>query len=736
MSVPAELRDLAQWVVWRYEDRDGKRTKVPYQPAALTARASSTDPGTWGTHEDALRAAGTDGMDGTGFVFTAEDPYSGVDFDHCVNGEDVNPHAANVLRELDSYAEFSPSGTGLHVIVCATVNGGKNRTSKTPWGAEFENYDRGRFFCMTGRHVPDTPRTVNERQRQLDAVRAKMFPPQEKPAAQHAAPAADDRDLLALAGHAKNGADFDALYRGQHSYGSASEADLALCNLLAFWFGPDPAAIDRAFRGSGLMRPKWDTTRGETTYGAQTIETALAGRTEFYGTDRHPGGGGRNLPPNQNEPSDQGGDTFTRASAIKPRRIRWAWQGRLALGYLSLWSGESSLGKSTHACSLITDLSHGRLEGHLEGKPASVLVVASEDAREDMWVPRLMAAGADLDRVQFQNQTRDWNLRDGMKLTETALDRGEAKFVLIDSVLEHMPDPKSGENINQPTFIRRSLGNFADLCKARHVAGLVSTHPPKSKGSTFADSVISSAAFVHMTRVGLLFAWHPADLELPDQERRRVLMRPPGGSNIGRDPGCFEFSIGIKELLIEGELEEVPYTTPLIPSDVSYRDLTRTVVGEGPARPKIADAKQLIDERLADGEWHPSMIDELIRMGFAKTTVYEASEDCVKHKPAFDGSWWWACPGTSKSSFVEVARNPGPSARAGGTSRIPDLRGKDPKTPTNTPRSEVPGELDENGSQHSVADEGPNPEVLRAYARGNQPSGPLAQRIMDRGRRL
>jgi hypothetical protein len=282
--IPAELRDLAQWVVWRYEDRDGKRTKVPYRPAAPTARASSTDPSTWSTHEDALRAAGTDGVDGIGFVFTEGDPYAGADFDHCANGEDINPHVGALLRELDSYAEFSPSGTGLHVIVRATVNGGRNRTGKTPWGAEFENYDRGRFFCMTGRHVPDTPRTVNERQRQLDAVRAKMFPPQEKPAAPGVvAPIADDRDLLALAGHAKNGADFDALYRGQHSYGSQSEADLALCNMLAFWFGPDLARIDRAFRGSGLMRPKWDTTRGETSYGAQTIETALAGRTEFYG---------------------------------------------------------------------------------------------------------------------------------------------------------------------------------------------------------------------------------------------------------------------------------------------------------------------------------------------------------------------------------------------------------------------------------------------------------------------
>src|SRR5207302_5822007 len=125
------------------------------------------------------------------------------------------------------------------------------------------------------------------------------------------------------------------------------------------------------------------------------------------------------------------------------------------------------------------------------------------------------------------------------------------------------------------------------LCKAREVAGLISTHPPKAKGSTFADMVIASAAFVHLTRVGVLFAWHPDDLALPDQERRRVLMRPPGGSNIGRDPGAFEFRVLARELEIEGEMEEVPYTTPLEPSDVTFRDLTRTPREDRQGKPRI-----------------------------------------------------------------------------------------------------------------------------------------------------
>ena len=347
----------------------------------------------------------------------------------------------------------------------------------------------------------------------------------------------------------------------------------------------------------------------------------------------------------------------TNASTIKARRIRWAWKGRLALGYVSLWSGESSLGKSTCACSVIAGMTHGRLEGHLEGEPSKAIIVASEDARADVWVPRLIVAGADMALVEFLDQSPDWNLRDGMALVEQAIEETGASFVFIDSVLEHLPEPKGSESTNSPTFIRRSLRPFGDVCKARNVAGLVSTHPPKSKGATFADYVMASAAFVHVTRVGLLFAWHPDDLELPDQERRRVLLRPPGGSNIGRDPGAFEFGVATEALRIEGEDEEVPYTTPLIPSDVGFRDLTRTPKDDAPKKRRIAEARALIDERLADGRWHLSMIDELVEQGFSKATAYRAAEPCEKVKePSADGKWWWAVPGTPKSSFVELGR--------------------------------------------------------------------------------
>jgi putative DNA primase/helicase len=701
-SIPEELRELPQWVVWRFEVVNDRETKVPYQSGTPARKASTTDAATWSSYGAAVDTAAADGVDGIGFVFTKDDPYSGVDFDGCVDGEDINPHVGGFMRTLDSYTEFSPSGTGLHVIVRASVNGGPCRTPKTPWDDDFENYDRGRFFCVTGRHVLGTPRTVNDRQQQLDAVRSRIFPvkAEHKPPPAVTVAAGDDRELLARARGAANGTKFTDLYdAATHSYGSHSEADLALCDHLAFWTGTDPGRIDRLFRGSARMREKWDATRGESTYGAQTIEKALAGRTEFYGGSR-----GAVSAPERSRPS--GGSGSTQASTIKPRRIRWAWKGRLALGYLSLWSGESSLGKSTYACALFAELTRGRLEGHLHGEPSKVLIVASEDAREDMWIPRLMVAGADLELVEFQDQTRDWNLRDGMGLTGHVLDQVGAKIVFVDSVLEHMPEPKSGESINSPTFIRRSLGPFADLCKARHVAGLVSTHPPKAKGTTFADNVIASAAFVHVTRVGLLFAWHPEDIDLPDQERRRILMRPPGGSNIGRDPGTFEFRVLTRDLEIEGETEEIPYTTPPAPSDVTYRDLTRTAKEDGPARTRVADAKAFIDVRLADGKWHPSMIEELTGLGYSKTTAYRAAEPCEKRKALdSDGTWWWAAHGTPKSTFVEVGGNMGPSrAPARSSSQPGTFPPKPPLKPYTDSSSHIPAELDESPQQQACDD--------------------------------
>ena len=149
-NVPADLKARPQWVTWRYEKRDGKWTKTPYN-AKTGKRASATSSRTWCPFEHALRAARERGYDGIGFVFSKTDGYVGIDLDDCLD-DDGNPvrEAQEILDKLDSYTEISPSRKGVKVWVRAALPDGKGRRTKAEGFGEIEMYDRGRFFTVTG----------------------------------------------------------------------------------------------------------------------------------------------------------------------------------------------------------------------------------------------------------------------------------------------------------------------------------------------------------------------------------------------------------------------------------------------------------------------------------------------------------------------------------------------------------------------------------------------------------
>src|SRR5215216_2818508 len=120
------MKALAQWINWRYEERDSKLTKVPICPHSGELAAVDR-PETWGTYEEAVRASKEQSHDGVGFVFTEKDPYAGIDLDKCRDpgtGE-IEEWAREFIDHLDSYTELSPSGSGVHVLVKATLPPGR-----------------------------------------------------------------------------------------------------------------------------------------------------------------------------------------------------------------------------------------------------------------------------------------------------------------------------------------------------------------------------------------------------------------------------------------------------------------------------------------------------------------------------------------------------------------------------------------------------------------------------------
>ncbi|SEP15447.1 hypothetical protein SAMN04487948_11731 [Halogranum amylolyticum] len=160
-----------------------------------------------------------------------------------------------------------------------------------------ECYDKARFFTVTGDRVTGTPTAVSQRQDALEAIHREYIA-EETPTQATDTPTGvtqrdkttsstslDDETLVEKASNASNGAKFDRLWNGSTSgYDSNSEADMALCCLLAFWSGGDAAQMDQLFRQSGLIREKWDEVHyaDGSTYGEKTIERAIEQTSEFY----------------------------------------------------------------------------------------------------------------------------------------------------------------------------------------------------------------------------------------------------------------------------------------------------------------------------------------------------------------------------------------------------------------------------------------------------------------------
>jgi primase-polymerase (primpol)-like protein len=277
-----ELAERRQWIYWKFEPPrtpGGKPVKMPYAPIS-GRRASTTDSHTWSTFDDAVAACQAQRGSGIGFVFSADDPYCGVDLDACIDREtgEVAAWATAIVDAFASYTEFSPSGTGLHIIGRGSVPPGGNRQ-----GA-IELYSVARYFTMTGRPYPGCSPTIRGVQKPLDALHRELFHTDDltmerRPVRTRTTVEGDDAALLSRMFASRNGDQIRRLWDGNTGrYYSTdlgrddlNRADMALAGHLSYWTGGDKARADRLFRQSALFRDKWDAQRGKTTYGERTL---------------------------------------------------------------------------------------------------------------------------------------------------------------------------------------------------------------------------------------------------------------------------------------------------------------------------------------------------------------------------------------------------------------------------------------------------------------------------------
>lgn len=304
LSIPQEIKETRRWVCYNVELRDGKETKVPVN--SINGQwARSNDENTWSIFKVAILGCLKYNCAGIGFMLG--NGYFGIDLDNHENNEDFEELVKEFVNTLKSYSEYSHSGKGIHIICKGTLPIGARRKGCV------EMYDSGRFFTMTGRTI--NPVKIEERteeikplwEKYLNVVKVTQSIPVNFSMGKfvfgenyYAVPTAsnatvfNDSELLEKIRSSQFGPEFISLYHGNLSNyeNDHSKADYAMCKMLAFWTGCNGVQMDRIFRGSGLMREKWEQRRNETnrngislsagTYGSQVIELAIKSQRNVF----------------------------------------------------------------------------------------------------------------------------------------------------------------------------------------------------------------------------------------------------------------------------------------------------------------------------------------------------------------------------------------------------------------------------------------------------------------------
>lgn len=280
-NIPKEMKEFNNWVLYKKVKRDNnKYTKQPYQVNGRLANVS--DSKTWNSFDNVIKVLKTNkNYSGIGFVFT-KSPFIGVDIDHCYDGENFTDESYNILAKINSYAEFSPSGEGVHIIVKGDVDitGGKN----TKIGLEM--YNTGRYFTVTGNVIKNYETLSNDvsgfmdiynryitKEKNNHEERELNNPPQNNISSR-----IDETvdDIINNIRKSRQSELFSRLFDDgdtSNYNNDDSSADMALMNILPFWTGGDITKMLAIFNKSALARrDKWQKRKD---YQGYTINKAL-----------------------------------------------------------------------------------------------------------------------------------------------------------------------------------------------------------------------------------------------------------------------------------------------------------------------------------------------------------------------------------------------------------------------------------------------------------------------------
>jgi hypothetical protein len=484
-----ELQKQKRWVLWKLETVNGKQTKVPYQPNGRKAMANK--PATWGTFAEC--AAVASGFSGIGVVLG--DGVWGCDIDACcdaVTGK-FSAESREIVIGLDTYGEYSPSGTGCHLLGLGTLPG-PGIKKPFPGCKAVEIKSDGFYFTYTARHLSKTPFELMDRQEQVTQLYNRISQSSRKPTLAVAVPIAEEEKFQKLwAG------DMSA-YNNDHS-----SADFALCILLAKKHGCNAFKIDTEFRKSGLYREKWERED----YRENTITRAIMAVVKDAPV----------IFDDSEDLIEDDGPTEYLVDALSESHEGW-----FPLGELSLIGGSSGSGKTYWMITLLGKVHKGGdVWGHT-AKPRDYRVLLHDRSPKAMF-RTMKALGLPSDaRERIIRLSSSQQLHKPAEILEPLIDRNpgvEAWFIEgLDLWI-----PKQ----NEMSVVAPILDDLQRLATRRNVAVVASMGAPKQKPKDRyfgRDALFGSSAFARKVETVITITLTDAD---DGDSTRRYTVFPRNG---------------------------------------------------------------------------------------------------------------------------------------------------------------------------------------------------------------
>lgn len=346
-----------------------------------------------------------------------------------------------------------------------------------------------------------------------------------------------------------------------------------------------------------------------------------------------------------------------KASTIAPKDINWVWKPWQPAGMIGLFAGYGGSGKSTVALSIAAACSVGGMLPDGQRAPLlNTLVFAAEDSPDHTIIPRLLATGADLERIHIvdgiarDGEDPGWvQLRNHVSMIEQAVIDNGIGLVIIDPVSSYIGDA----NGDKESDVRAGIMPIVAMAERTGAAVLLIRHVSKAgDGTRAASRILGSTAWHDIPRVAWMLADAPDDHQPePREDGTRDTRRVLGvvKSNLAAKPParwCIQ--------PVDGPLRWLPDPSPVTVDECFFSQSNRGGKGR--------DAEEWLKERLAGGSQPSKTVESAAKdAGISKAALKRARASLnVKARKEPTGEWVLSLPPrlsvvTSEGAHPETA---------------------------------------------------------------------------------